>query len=69
VNHFDNVGRAIAKGEKYDVVCFGHNHKAEITPVGKTLIINPGEIYGGLSGRSTFAIYNTSTARAELIEL
>lgn len=69
INHFDNIGRAIAKAERYDVVCFGHNHKVEITPVGKTLIINPGEIYGGLSGHSTFAIYDTESGRAELIEV
>jgi len=69
INHFDNIGRAIAKGEKYDVVCFGHNHKAEITPSGRTLIINPGEIYGGLTGRSTFAVYDTAKHAAELVEL
>jgi uncharacterized protein len=69
VNHFDNIGRAIAGGEKYDVVCFGHNHKAEISLAGKTLLINPGEIYGGLSGHSTFAIYDTNTGKAESIAL
>ncbi|MDB6108744.1 MAG: phosphodiesterase, family [Pedosphaera sp.] len=69
VNHFDNIGRAIAKGEKHDVVCFGHNHQFEITAVGRTLIINPGEIYGGLTGHSTFAIYDTDTGKAERIEL
>lgn len=69
VNHFDNIGRAIAKGGQYDVVCFGHNHKAEITPAGKTLVINPGEVYGGLTGRSTFAIYDTESGKAECIEV
>ncbi|HWQ91373.1 MAG TPA: metallophosphoesterase [Clostridia bacterium] len=64
INHFDNIGRAIAKGGQHDVVCFGHNHQFEITTVGKTLIINPGEIYGGLTGRSTFAIYDTTTGQA-----
>ena len=69
VNHFDNIGRAIAKGERCDVVCFGHNHKAEITSAGKTLIINPGEIYGGLTGYSTFALYDTAGHAAGLVEL
>ena len=69
INHFDNIGRAIAKGEKYDVVCFGHNHQFEITPVGKTLVINPGEIYGGLTGHSTIALYDTSIGKAERIDL
>ncbi len=69
INHFDTIGRAIAKGEKYDVVCFGHNHQFEITAIGKTLIINPGEIYGGLTSHSTFAVYDTTTGKAERIEL
>jgi hypothetical protein len=68
VNHFDTIGRAIAKGERYDVVCFGHNHRFEITQLGRTLVINPGEIFGGLSGHSTFAIYDTIAGKAERIE-
>ena len=69
INHFDNIGRAIAKGEKYDVVCFGHNHQFEISAAGKTLIINPGEVYGGLTSHSTFAFYDTATGKADRIDL
>lgn len=69
INHFDNIGRAIAKGGNYDVVCFGHNHQFEITPLGSSLIINPGEIYGGLTGHSTFVMYDTINAKAKRIEL
>lgn len=69
VNHFDPIGRAIAKGGAYDVVCFGHNHKFEVTPQGRTLIINPGEIYGGLTSHSTFVIYDTETGKAERVEV
>ncbi len=67
-NHFDNIARAIARGGTFDVVCCGHNHKFEITPQGRTLFINPGEIYGGLTGHSTFAIYDTATGEAERVE-
>jgi uncharacterized protein len=69
VNHFDNIGRAIAKGKQFDVVCFGHNHQFEISSVGPTLVINPGEIYGGLTGHSTFVVYDTTTGSAERVEL
>ena len=69
VNHFDNIGRAIAKGGKYDVVCFGHNHQFEISSLGRTLVINPGEIYGGLTGHSTFIMYDTATGEAGRIDL
>ena len=68
-NHFDNIGRAIARSGNYDLVCFGHNHKYEITEQGKTLIINPGEIMGELSGEATCVIYNTLDHSADKIIL
>lgn len=67
VNHFDNIGHAIAHGEHFDVVCFGHNHRFEISHQGRTLVINPGEIYGGLTGQSTFVVYDTAADAAERV--
>ncbi len=69
VNHFDGIGRAVAKSGAFDVVCFGHNHKCEVTPMGCTLVINPGEIYGLLQGHSTFVLYDTETGVAEKVEV
>jgi putative phosphoesterase len=65
VNHFDNMGRAMAGADDIDVVCFGHNHQFEITALGGSLIINPGEIYGLLTGKSTYAVYDTDSGEAE----
>jgi hypothetical protein len=61
VTHFDNLGYMIAASGVYDVVCFGHNHKYEVSMDGKTLRINPGEIMGELTGHSTFVVYDTQT--------
>jgi putative phosphoesterase len=69
VNHFDNIGRAIAASERFDVVCFGHTHRFEITHVGRTLVINPGEIYGELTGSATFVIYDTSSGEAVRVDV
>jgi len=69
VNHFDNIGRAIAKGGQFDVVCFGHNHQFEVSSAGRTQTINPGEIYGSLTGHSTFVLYDTAAGKAERIDL
>ena len=69
VNHFDNIGRAIAEGQAFDVVCFGHNHQFEIMQLERTLIINPGEVYGGLTGHSTMVHYDTTSGRAERVDL
>lgn len=69
VNHFDNIGRALAAGGQFDVVCFGHNHRHEVAQNSFTTLINPGEIYGRLSGESTFVIFETATREASLITL
>jgi putative phosphoesterase len=69
INHFDNIGRALARGGVFDVVCFGHNHKFEITHAGRTLVINPGEIFGGLTGHSTFVLYDTATGETTRVDL
>lgn len=69
VNHFDNISRALAKSDAYDVVCFGHNHQFEISQEGNTLLINPGEIFGGLTGSATFSIYDTDIHEASHYEV
>lgn len=69
VNHFDNIGNAIARQETFDVVCFGHNHKFETLRLGKTLVVNPGEIYGLLTGESTYAVYDTATGEAVRVDV
>ena len=68
INHFDNMGRAMT-GSNYDVVCFGHNHQFEITQLDDTLIINPGEIYGLLTGASTYVVYDTQTGEATRVDV
>ena len=69
VNHFDNIGRALAESDKYDVVCFGHNHQFEISNNQQTLIINPGEIMGELTGQVSCVVYESTTHQATRIDL
>jgi len=59
--------RSLTTCGAYDVVVHGHTHEANLTEQGKTLVINPGEVCGYLSGKSTFAILDTSTREARLI--
>lgn len=68
VNHYPAIGRALAASGKYDLVCFGHTHKVFEEKVGDCLLLNPGELMG-LYGRRTFAVYDTSTRRVELVEV
>ena len=69
INHFDNIARSLAASDKYDVVCFGHNHQFEISSDDKTLLINPGEIMGELKGLCSFVIYDTRAKLPERIDL
>ncbi len=69
VTHFDNIGRMLATSDAYDVVCFGHNHKYEISYDEQTLKINPGEIMGELSGHSSFVVYDTNSSEVTRYEV
>ena len=69
INHYDTIGRVFAASNRYDVVCFGHNHQFEISEVDQTIVINPGEILGSLSGTSTFVTFDTTERRPERHEL
>ncbi len=69
LTHYDNIGRIFAQSGRYDIVCFGHNHQFEISQTGETLLLNPGEILGGLTGASTFATFDTQSRQAQRCEL
>jgi putative phosphoesterase len=60
---------ALISSESFDVVAYGHSHNAEIYRKGKTLVVNPGEACGYLTGRSTAALLNTDKREAKIIEL
>ncbi len=59
------LGSLIGSGA-YDVVLYGHTHEANVTEEGHTLIVNPGEICGYLTGKSTYAILDTSERKARV---
>lgn len=59
MQHFDDIGRALAGNPAFDLVCFGHSHRYEVARVGDTWSVNPGEVHGGLSGQSTMVLYDT----------
>lgn len=60
---------ALLKKHAPSVLIYGHTHKTDIRSEGDTLIINPGEAGGWLSGRSTAAILDPKTRRATIIGL
>ena len=61
--------KALVESGGFDVVVHGHAHKAEVCWKGKTLVVNPGEVCGYLSGKSTIALFDTVKREAKIIEL
>lgn len=61
--------RSILDLSSFEVVIYGHTHKAEVQRRNDKLVINPGEVCGYLSGKSTIARLDTRTLEVEIIEL
>ncbi len=68
VTHYPPIGRALARSGVYDLVCYGHNHERAVEQVGRTLLVNPGEVMGRF-GLSTYAVYDTESGQARLVEV
>lgn len=52
-----------------DLLVYGHTHRPEIRREGSLLIVNPGEVYGHLTGRSTVALIDTVQRSGEIVDL
>lgn len=63
------IVRAIAQSNEYDVIIYGHTHQSEVIKIGNTLVLNPGEVFGMLYGKSTLALLDLEKMKAKLIEL
>ena len=61
--------KSLVNTESYDVVVHGHSHEAKTYKEAKTIVINPGEVCGYLSGKSTMALLNTATREVTIIQL
>jgi hypothetical protein len=68
ITHFPEIAETLSARGAYDVVIYGHTHRADIRGP-KPLIINPGECCGWLEGKSTIALLNLGEMRADLIAL
>jgi len=60
--------KSLIAGESYDFIVHGHTHSMETYRKGKTLVVNPGEVCGYLSGKPTMAILDTMKREAKVIE-
>ena len=68
INHYPKIGEALAKTGDYDLVFYGHDHKPWVKKIGKTQLVNPGNV-ANIINAPTFAIYDTKTDNLELVKL
>jgi len=54
---------------QYDLIVYGHTHQPEIKREGRTLLINPGECGGWLTGHCTIGLVDLDKMEAEVITL
>ncbi len=52
-----------------DLLVYGHTHRPEVRNERGLLIVNPGEVYGHLTGRSTVALVDTVKRSADIVEI
>ncbi len=79
VTHKPLIVKPLAASGRYNVVVYGHTHKAVIGRYSnrddggagseKTVVINPGECCGYITGRKTVAILDLEKEEAKLVEL
>jgi putative phosphoesterase len=53
----------------FDAVIHGHSHYKGVEKKGKTLAVNPGEVCGYLTGKSTVALLDSLKGEARIVEL
>jgi putative phosphoesterase len=63
------LAEALAASGRYHVVAYGHTHQVDVRRVDGTLIINPGEACGCLTGRRTIALLDVEKLEAEIVEI
>ncbi len=68
ITHKPHDAKQLATSGSYDLVIHGHDHKPWQSFVGTTEILNPGNIQD-TGYPATFALYDTATRKAQLIQI
>lgn len=67
-SHYRPVAEGLAAGGRFDLVCFGHSHEASLETVGRTTLLNPGEVMGK-DGHPGFYLVDTARGGYDRIDL
>lgn len=67
--HEEALLQSLVRSCGFDVVVHGHTHEARVSRVGGTLVVNPGEVCGYLSGRSTVGLLDVDRRDARIVDV
>ena len=72
--HYPELAEPIALSGLYDLVIYGHTHKIDIRTIRikadhESVLLNPGETGGWVTGRSTVAIVDLKSMLVEICDL
>ena len=62
-----DMPKILAESGRYDIVIFGHTHRIHEEYVRDTLLVNPGEACGYLTGRMSFMILDVDDKAVEKV--
>ncbi|WP_457677994.1 metallophosphoesterase [Thermovibrio sp.] len=60
---------SLARSGDFDFVIYGHTHQIDKRVIDGCYLLNPGELCGYLTGKSSFAILDTSQLTVEIVLL
>ena len=69
VVHEPDLVDALADSRHFDLIIYGHTHKADVRRVGNSLVVNPGKVARLHKGDATVAILDMTTMEAEIMHL
>lgn len=69
MSHYPEVAEPLASSGDFDLVVFGHTHEQRLERVGETVLFNPGEVCGWLTGRPTIAVVDLARMEVEVVEI
>ncbi len=66
--HYPQMARGLAATGQFEVVCCGHNHILRVEEIGKTLLVNPGELLGK-DAQPSFVVLACPGREVEVVEV
>ncbi len=68
LTHKPRLAREAAAAAGYDLIAFGHDHRARVEH-GESLVICPGELGGWVSGRASIALVEITIGDVDIVYL